>query len=129
MDVLLDSHALIWAVDDPSKLGPAAAATLRDPDHMLHLSMGSVWEIGIKVGKNRLPLSLPFRRWIDNAIATLDLHLLPITVDHVERQVGLPPHHDDPLDRLLAAQALVEGFPLVSGDAIFDAYGVNRIWT
>ena len=88
-----------------------------------------MWEIGIKFGKGKLPLSMPFRRWIDNAIAALGIRLLPITIDHVERQSTLPPYHNDPFDRLLAAQVLVEGIPLVSVDVAFDAYGVTRIWT
>jgi PIN domain nuclease of toxin-antitoxin system len=56
------------------------------------------------------------------------LSILSITLDHAERQIGLAFHHRDPFDRLLAAQALAENIPLVSNDAIFDAYGVNRIW-
>jgi len=128
MDVLLDSHCMIWALDNPSKLSPVAAAVLQDPHNTLHLSAVSVWEIAIKVGKGRLPLSLPFRQWIDNAIAHLGLQVVPIKLDHAERQVVLPFHHRDPFDRLLVSQALVDGIPLVSSDAIFDAYGVKRIW-
>ncbi len=128
MDVLLDSHCMIWALDDPSKLSLVAVAVLQDPDNALHISAASVWEIAIKVGKGRLPLSLPFRQWIDNAIAYLGLQIVSIRVDHAERQVVLPFHHRDPFDRMLASQAVVEGIPLVSADAIFDAYGVTRIW-
>jgi len=61
-------------------------------------------------------------------MADLGLIILPITLDHADRQSGLPFHHRDPFDRLLAAQALVEGIPVVSADAIFDQYGANRIW-
>jgi len=129
MDVLLDSHSLIWGLDDPAKLSPTAAAALQDPDNTLHLSVATVWEIAIKVGKRRLPLSLPFRLWIDNAIAYFDLRIIQIDLDHAERQVALSFHHRDPFDRLIAVQALVEGIPLVSADPIFDANGVNRIWT
>lgn len=64
---------------------------------------------------------------MDRAMADLALIVLPITLDHAERQAGLPFHHRDPFDRLLAAQALVEGIPLVGADAIFDQYGVNRM--
>ena len=78
--------------------------------------------------KGRLLLSKPFRVWMDTAIADLGLTLLPITLEHAERQSVLPGHHRDPFDRLLISQALVEGIPIVGGDAIFDAYGVNRIW-
>jgi PIN domain nuclease of toxin-antitoxin system len=125
---LLDTHTLIWAQDDPAKLGSAAARTLRDPDSELLVSIATIWELGIKIAIGKLQLSLPFRPWVEKAILDLDLIESPIRIDFVERQVGLPFHHRDPFDRLLVAQALVEGLPLVGGDAIFDTYGVTRIW-
>ena len=128
MRLLLDSHAVIWAVDDPSKLSRPAVAALEDPANELLLSAGTVWEIGIKVGLNKLSLSMPYRQWMNKAIADLGLTLLPITVEYADVQAGLPRHHGDPFDRLLAAQAQVENVSLVSADAVFDQYGVNRIW-
>jgi PIN domain nuclease of toxin-antitoxin system len=115
-------------VDDPSKLGAAATASLQNTANQLLISAGSIWEIAIKLGKGQLPLSLPFRRWLDIALADLGLSVLAITLDYAERQSNLPPHYIDPFDRLIASQALVEGIPVVSGDTIFDSYGVNRIW-
>ena len=128
MRLLLDSHTLIWAVDDPSKVTLTVMVLLQNAANELLLSTATIWEIAIKVAKGNLPLSLPYRPWMDKAIADLDLPILPITLDHAERQIGLPFHHRDPFDRLLAAQALIEGVPLASADPIFDAYGVNRIW-
>lgn len=128
MRVLIDTHSLIWYVDRDHLLTRVAHAAISDPNNILLVSIASVWEIAIKVANGKLPLSLPYREWIDKAIADLALALLPITLDHAERQVGLPFHHRDPFDRLLASQALVENISLVSGDAIFDAYGVGRIW-
>lgn len=128
MRLLLDSHTLIWAVDDPSKVTLTVMVLLQNAANELLLSTATIWEIAIKVAKGNLPLSLPYRPWMDKAIADLDLTILPITLDHAERQIGLPFHHRDPFDRLLAAQALIEGVPLASADPIFDAYGVNRIW-
>ena len=125
---LLDAHSVIWALDDPSKLGPAAVTALQDPANQLLLGAGTMWELGIKTALGKLMLSLPFRKWMDKAMADLGLTVLPITLDHAEGQTGLPFHHRDPFDRLLAAQALVEGIPVVSADAVFDQYGVNRIW-
>lgn len=125
---LIDAHSLIWAQDDPSKLGPAAVAALQDPANELLLSAGTIWELSIKNGLGKLTFSLPFRQWMDKAVIDLELIVLPITLDHAERQAGLPWHHRDPFDRLLAAQALVESIPLVSVDAIFDQYGVHRVW-
>lgn len=129
MRVLLDTHTLIWAQDEASKLGAAAARAVRDPANQLIVSAATVWEIAIKMALGKLKLSLPYRAWVLKAISDLQLTELPITLDYAERQAGLPFHHRDPFDRLLAAQALVENCPLVSGDAIFDAYGVRRIWT
>ncbi len=128
MRLLLDSHAVLWAADDPLKLSPQAAAVLRDPANELLLSAATIWEIGIKVGLNKLSLSMPYRQWMHRAIADLGLMLLPITVEYADVQAGLPRQHGDPFDRMLAAQAHVENIPLVSADAIFDQYGVKRIW-
>ena len=125
---LLDSHTLIWAVDAPAKVAPKAILSMRSPTVERFISTATIWEMAIKFGKGTLPLSLPYRQWIDRAIADLNLDVLPITLDHAEFQTTLPFHHRDPFDRLLAAQSLVEGIPLISGDAIFDAYGVSRIW-
>jgi PIN domain nuclease of toxin-antitoxin system len=80
------------------------------------------------VGLSKLSLSMPYHPWMNKAIADLGATVLPITVEHVDVQAGLPQHHRDPFDRLLAAQALVEKVSLVSADAIFDQYGVTRIW-
>ncbi len=128
MRLLLDSHTLIWSQDDISQLSAAAFAALSDQANDRLISAATIWEIAIKVGKKRLPLSKPYRQWMETAIADLYLIVLPITLDHAERQSVLPRHHGDPFDRLLIAQALVEGIPIVGNDTQFDAYGVTRIW-
>lgn len=128
MRLLLDSHTLIWAVDDPPKLSLPAVAALQDPANELLLSAATIWEISIKVGLGRLTLNSTYRSWMNAAIAALGLSILPVTVEYAEAQSQLPPHHGDPFDRLLAAQALVEKMPLVSCDLIFDQYSVTRIW-
>lgn len=127
MRVLLDTHGLSWAVGEPARLGPSAAATFRESSNELLLSAGTTWEIAIKMGLNKLTLSLPFGRWMNKAIADLTLSVLPITVDYAEVQAGLPMHHRDPFDRLLISQAIVEKVPVVTADATFDLYGVKRI--
>jgi PIN domain nuclease of toxin-antitoxin system len=122
--LLLDTHTLIWSVDDPSQV----RAALADPANDRLLSAATIWELSIKVGQGKLALSLPYRPWMEKAIADLKLTILPITVEYADRQATLPPHHKDPFDRLLIAQALVEGIPVVSADAAFDLYGVARLW-
>lgn len=128
MRLLLDSHALIWAVDEPTRLTLAAATALQDPANQLLLSAATVWEIAIKVGLRKLIMTLPYRQWMNQAIADLRLSLLPITVEYADVQAGLPDHHRDPFDRLLIAQALTEAISIVSSDPIFDLYGVSRAW-
>ena len=128
MSCLLDSHAVIWAVDDPAQLSPAAANAIQHPAGRLYLSAASVIEIAIKVGLGKLVLSLPFENWMNQAVALLKLDILPVTVPYANRLAGLPDHHRDPFDRLIIAQALVENWPVVSIDVQFDAYGVTRIW-
>ena len=128
MRLLLDTHALIWYVDQDHLLSASAHAAITDSANDLLLSAGTIWEIGIKVGLNKLSLSMPYREWMNKAIADLGLTLLPISVEYADVQAGLPRHHGDPFDRLLAAQARVENIPLISSDPVFDRYGLTRIW-
>ena len=128
MRILVDTHSLIWAMDDPTKLSGLATTAIQDPVNDLSISAATVWELAIKVGQGKITLSLPYRQWMDRAVADLELTILPVTVEYAERQSLLPPHHKDPFDRLMIAQALVEGIPMVSADVAFDPYGVTRIW-
>jgi PIN domain nuclease of toxin-antitoxin system len=126
--LLLDTHTLFWSVDDPSKVSAVALAALADLANDRLLSAATLWELAIKVGQRKVALSMPYRLWMEKAIADLRLSILPVTVEYAERQSALPPHHKDPFDRLMIAQALVEGIPIVSVDVAFDPYGVTRIW-
>lgn len=128
MRLLIDTHTLIWAMDDPTKLSGLATTALQDPSNDLLLSAATVWELAIKIGQGKLTLSLPYRQWMDKAIADLELTILSVTVEYAERQASLPTHHKDPFDRLILSQALVEGVSVVCADAIFDNYGVTRLW-
>ena len=128
MRLLIDSHTLIWAVDDPVRLSSDATVALQDPANELYISAASIWEIAIKYGQGKLKLHLPFHQWMAQAISSLGLTILPITVDYAAAQAGLPNHHHDPFDRFIIAQALTELIPVVGSDSSFDAYGVTRIW-
>jgi PIN domain nuclease of toxin-antitoxin system len=125
---LVDAHSLIWALDDPRKLGIRAVAVLEDPANDLIVSAGTIWELSIKVGLGKLSLSLPYRVWMEKALIDLALVVSPITLEVAERQMALPLHHRDPFDRLLVAHCLVEAIPIVSADSVFEQYGVGRIW-
>jgi len=126
--LIVDTHALLWALDDPAKLSQKAAVELKSLGNDLVVSAGTIWEIAIKVGLNKLSLSLPYRQWMAKAVTDLGLVVIPITLENAEVQAGLPHHHRDPFDRLLVAQCLVDSLPVVSMDAQLDSYGVIRIW-
>jgi PIN domain nuclease of toxin-antitoxin system len=128
MRVIIDSHALIWYVDQDKLLSLASHAAISDPANDLLLSAGSIWEIGIKIGLGKLLLTRPFKRWMNQAISDLDVTVLPLSVEYVDVQSSLPKHHGDPFDRLIVAQAIVEQVSIISADANLDAYGITRIW-
>jgi len=92
------------------------------------LSAATYWEIAIKVKIKKLTLTVPFAKFINDAIAAYSLVLLPINIPHAEVLTTLPLHHRDPFDRMLIAQAMVEKIAILSADAAFDAYPITRIW-
>ena len=94
-----------------------------DPTNNRLLSAATIWELAIKVGQGKIALSMPYRLWMETAIADLKLTILPVTVAYAERQAGLPPHHKDPFDRMLVAQAHVEGLTLATQDERLRRYG------
>jgi PIN domain nuclease of toxin-antitoxin system len=120
---LLDTHALLWWLEDNPQLGAGAREVVADPASVVFVSAVSVWEIAIKraIGKLRAPDGLTDR--IDDA----GFERLPVGFDHAERVGSLPLHHGDPFDRLLVAQALVEGATLVTSDRLIEAYDVPRL--
>jgi PIN domain nuclease of toxin-antitoxin system len=128
MRVLIDSHALIWYVDQDNLLSPTSYAAISDPTNDLLLSAGSIWEIGIKIGLGKLVLTQPFKPWMNQAISDLDVTILPLSVEYVDVQSNLPRHHGDPFDRLIVAQAIVEQVSIISADANLDPYGITRVW-
>jgi len=121
--LLVDSHTLIWAVDAPARLGTQAATELKDLSNSVLVSPATLWEIAIKYGLGKLTLSKPYRDWMIEPVYRLDATMLPITIDSADVYLSLPLHHRDPFDRMLVAQSLAEGVPLVSGDPAIGAYG------
>jgi len=128
MKALLNTHAFIWWTVAPVRLGPEANRLCFDPANQLVLSVASVWEMQIKVVLGKLTLHLPLRRMILDQIQQNGLEVLPVTLDHVLRLDSLPPLHKDPFDRLLVAQALAEGLPLVSHDPVVTQYPLKVVW-
>lgn len=96
MRVLLDTHAVIWWVDQDGLLSIASHSAIADPANELLVSAATVWEIAIKLGAAKLSLSMPYRQWMNQALAGLKASLLPITVEYAERRAELPNYHRDP---------------------------------
>jgi PIN domain nuclease of toxin-antitoxin system len=117
--LLLDTHVLIWW-DEGRRLAPPARRAIEEAEEVF-VSAASAWEIAIKVGLGRLRPS----RTIEEAAADSGFIELPVTFRHAHRLETLPRHHRDPFDRLLAAQAEVEGLTLVTRDPAFEPYGVE----
>jgi PIN domain nuclease of toxin-antitoxin system len=127
MRLLLDTHAFLWFVTGDARLSRAARRALEAADNELILSAASVWELAIKAGLGRLTLPGSVAEYVAEKVAQ-GLSVLSVDWTHAAAVEKLPPHHGDPFDRLLAAQALAENLPLVTGDREFRAYGVKVVW-
>ncbi len=128
MNLLLDTHALIWFLEDDPRLGRQARAAIADAGNRSFVSDATAWEAGIKHALGKLRLPVPYEELFPGRVVALGFDVLPIRHGHLHQMVKLPPHHRDPFDRLLIAQALVEGLTLVSLDEHFSAYGVPLLW-
>ena len=128
MNLLLDAHTLLWFVWDDPNLSPTAKALIEDPTNHKFVSVATCWEIAIKVGLKKLDLGEPAATFLPRELATNGFDLLGIELIHATSVEALPPHHKDPFDRLLVAQAMIEKLPVVSVDTQLDAYGITRLW-
>jgi PIN domain nuclease of toxin-antitoxin system len=121
MRLLLDTHVLLWTIAESRRLPAAARALIGEPDNELTFSSVSLWEVAIKAGRERddfrIDVSSLRRSLFDN-----DYVELPITGAHVVALGGLPPIHRDAFDRMLVAQAIVEGLTLVTSDPAVAKY-------
>ena len=120
MNLLLDTHVLLWWLAGAPQLSEATVEVIADPANLVAVSAASIWEISIKaaLGKLRTDAS------IAEAVAEAGFEPLPIDFAHAEAAGALPDHHRDPFDRMLIAQAMIEGFVIVTRDPAFAAYGV-----
>ncbi len=121
MNLLLDTHAVLWWLADDPALSSEARRAIGDAANDVRVSPVTPWEIAIKsaAGKLKAP---------DNLLEALKANRfreLPISLVHAERAGNLPPWHRDPFDRMLIAQALTEGLTLVTRDRVFEQYDVN----
>ena len=128
MRYLLDTQALLLWDMNSGKLPSPVFELLQDKSHILFLSIASVWEIQIKLQIGKLQLGASLTTVIENQQQNNGIELLAIQLSHIAALDQLPPHHKDPFDRLLIAQARVENLTVISGDPIFKQYPVQVMW-
>ena len=124
MNLLLDTHVLLWALDNDPLLSPAPRNAIIDGNNIVFVSAATAWEIAIKkaLGKLRAPTSNYLEELRRHRFTPLD-----ITSEHALAVEDLPPHHADPFDRMLVAQAQIEKLTLITRDSRIQAYNVRTI--
>ncbi|CAN1211052.1 PIN domain-containing protein [Tumidithrix helvetica PCC 7403] len=124
--MLLDTHTLLWFLNDDTKLIPNIKQKIEQASNA-YVSIISIWEIAIKIGIGKLNVEFEFQD-LPEILLQLDIETLPITFEDTKIYLELPFHHRDPFDRMLIAQAIHRNFLIVSCDEVFDKYLVQRIW-
>ena len=129
MQVLLDTHAFLWWTSEGGRqLSDRARDLLIDSSTDAMVSVATAWEIAIKTAAGRLEIEGDPERWVPDRIHRYGFSALPVALPHALRAGALPAIHRDPFDRLLVAQAQVEGIPIVTSDPAIARYDVDVIW-
>lgn len=128
MRILLDTHCWLWWVTEPERLKEAVRKQIADGSNTILLSAASSLEIAIKYALGKLRLPEPPEEFVPKRLSRDSISALPIEHMHALRVASLPPHHQDPFDRLLVAQAQVEGISLVTVDRQLKPYDIKIIW-
>src|SRR5687767_9418679 len=128
MNLLLDTHALLWFALGDSQISTTAVAAIHARENAKFVSPASYCEVAIKLRIGKFSLNEPYEDFMQRAIGGNGFSVMPVEVRHTSILTTLPFHHRDPFDRLLVAQALTEQLAIVSGDPLLDPYGIQRIW-
>jgi PIN domain nuclease of toxin-antitoxin system len=128
MRVLLDTHTFLWWNTDDPQLSLHAKEIITSGENEVFLSAASVWEIVIKTAKGKLVLPEAPARYIANRMSLYRFRPLPILISHATHVYDLPPHHNDPFDRMLIAQSQLESIPLVTRDEDIRRYDLEIVW-
>ena len=126
--LLLDTHALLWWLVEPEKLSPIAQTAINDPTATVFVSAASGWEMAAKVRLGKLPGAEGLLQDLPSLLHQQGFQPLPVQLHHGIRAGGYPHPHRDPFDRLLAAQAELEGLQLVSVDPALASFPCRMLW-
>ena len=127
MDLLIDTHAVIWFITDDNKLPVNIRQLIEDKSNNCYISIASYWEIAIKSSLGRLDLNSNLSE-IFRIIEDSGFEILPITIKHILENANLKFHHQDPFDRIIIAQAIIEELSVISKDNEFEKYEISLIW-
>ena len=127
MDILLDTHVLLWFFEDDEKLAKSAIEAINNPENKKYVSIASIWEAAIKCSLGKLKLDGGIDSFIEN-IDDNGFILMEISTLHIKAIVDLPYHHRDPFDRLLIAQTIAEDITIMTNDEYILQYDVNTAW-
>ena len=122
MRLLLDTHVALWVVAEPASLSVAARESIQGADR-IYLSVVSPWELTIKAALGKIEFHRPVEDICGELLREFGVEMLPVSLPHVLEVGRLAPHHGDPFDRLILAQARVEGLTIVTRDNVFAEYG------
>lgn len=125
--ILLDTHTWLWLLSEPAKFSPKTLRLVSNKETDLFLSVASIWEISIKSALGKLRLPHPVKEYLPEKMAALGVQELSIGGLHALTAGQLPNHHADPFDRLIIAQSMIEGFPVLGADKVFERYGVKLL--
>ena len=128
MRLLLDTHALLWWLEGDRRMSKRARTLVGRDSNEVFVSAASAWEISTKSRLGKLPGAADVAADIPGAVANQGFLPLAITLQHAQRAGQLTTQHRDPFDRMLAAQALIEGLPIVSNDEALDLFELTRLW-
>jgi PIN domain nuclease of toxin-antitoxin system len=128
MKYLLDSMAWLWSIGSVERLSKLGREILESGQEEIYLSAATAWELSIKARLGKLQLPAPPAQCIPAFMAKQSLRALPITHLHAVKVYDLPPHHADPFDRLIIAQAILEGMAILTSDRVFRKYPVEVVW-
>jgi PIN domain nuclease of toxin-antitoxin system len=129
MRLLIDSHTLVWAILNDHRLSRTAKRIFGESrNHELHFSIVSLWELSLKITKGKLRTVGSSIDYLHDTIGEYGIQLLPLRYNHILCAESLEPHHGDPFDRMLIAQAIEENLRVVTDDAHFRHYPVKVVW-
>jgi PIN domain nuclease of toxin-antitoxin system len=127
MRILLDTHAVIWFLDNNPSLSETAKKAIEDAENELFVSTVTLWELAIKISIGKLRLAYSLEKSVE-ALLQQNVQVLSFDLSHVLRVESLAFHHKDPFDRMLIAQSLVDNLTFISNESLFESYGVSRLW-